>query len=124
MRDYHPMPDPLPGERYYPSNSADSYSFIESFCTHCSRDKPCSEGKNIDDCTDDEVCEILAASFLDGAVEWRRLENGTTTCLAYIGTPIGTRRCLNTVDMFEQPSSAVENKKQLSGAKRPLDWLG
>lgn len=101
MRDYVPMQGPLKGEQYVPSNGTDGHSFIEHWCTKCARDKPCSEGKDFDDCTDDEVCEILAASFRGEAVEWRRLEDGQTVCLAFIGsdTP-GTPRCTKTVDMF------------------------
>lgn len=103
MRDYIPMKGPLPGIQYYPSNASDGCYFIERFCTHCSRDKPCSEGKQFDACTDDEVCEILAASFRGEAVEWRRLDDGSTTCIAYTGLPVGTPRCAHTIDMFGQP---------------------
>lgn len=101
MRDYIPMTGPLNGDQYVPSNGTEGHSFIESWCTQCGRDKPCSEGKDFDDCTDDEVCEILAASFRGEAVEWRRLEDGRKVCLAFIASdqPV-TRRCERTADMF------------------------
>lgn len=101
MRDYIPTKGPLPGIQYVPSNGTDGYGFIEDFCSRCARDKPCSEGKDFDDCTDDEVCEILAVSFRGEAVEWRQLENGATTCIAFTAEQPGTPRCANTVDMFE-----------------------
>jgi hypothetical protein len=105
MRDYVPIKGPLKGKQFIPSNGTDGYAFIESWCAQCSRDKPCSEGKDFDDCTDDEVCEILGASFRGEAVEWRRLDDGETVCVAFIGSdqPV-TRRCENTIDMFETAS--------------------
>lgn len=106
MAEYIPMTGPLPGERYMPSNGTAGEGFIEAWCCNCARDKPMSEGKDFDECTDDEVCEILAASFRDEAVEWRRLDNGELVCLAFVqaGTEVAPPRCEHTVDMFgEQP---------------------
>lgn len=111
MRDYVPMKGPLKGEQYVPSNGTDGYAFIESWCTQCGRDKPCSEGKNFDECADDEVCEILAASFRGEAVEWRQLEDGSVTCLGFTIEEPGTPRCANTVDMFEETIVPSEHCK-------------
>lgn len=95
------MKGPLPGKQYIPSNGSAGDGFISAFCSHCTRDKMCSEGKDFDECTDDELCEILCASFRGEAAEWRQLDDGSVTCIAYTTAPVGTPRCANTVDMFE-----------------------
>jgi hypothetical protein len=102
VADYVPMTGPLPGERYMPSNGTEGYSFIEEWCSNCAKDKPMSEGKDFDDCTDDEVCQILGASFRNEAVEWRELEDGRCVCLDFVqaGTEVAPPRCEHTRDMF------------------------
>ena len=62
-----------------------------------------SEGADLDDCDDDQRCEILAASFRGEAVEWRELQDGRCICLAYVpaGQPIPPPRCGLTGDLFE-----------------------
>lgn len=67
------------------------------------------EGADFDDCDDNEVCEIIGASFRDEAVEWRELDDGRCVCVAYIqeGQPIPPPRCTQTVDMFgDEPQAA------------------
>ncbi len=107
MADYTPTPGPLPGEQYKPSNSDAGYSFIAFFCSNCQRDKSCREGVDIDECDDDERCEILGASFRGEAVEWRRLDDGSVTCTAFVdaGEPIPPARCPHTADMFSEARS-------------------
>lgn len=106
MGEYVPMTGPLPGERYMPSSGTEGYAFIDCWCTHCARDKAMREGVDIDECDDDEKCEILAASFRDEAVEWRELESGECICVAFVeaGTVPPVPRCEHTVDMFPQAS--------------------
>ena len=102
MADYTPMTGPLPGERYMPSNGTEGYSFIEAWCSTCARDKAMREGAPIEECDDDEVCEILGASFRDEAVEWRELEDGRCVCLAHVpgDQPIPPPRDERTLDLF------------------------
>lgn len=99
---YTPTPGPLPGEQYCPSNGTDGACFHEEFCCRCARDKCMSEGKDFDACTEDEVCQILGASFRGEAVEWRELDDGSVTCIAFV--PVGERipgpRCAKTADLF------------------------
>lgn len=40
------------------------------------RDKAMREGCDIDECDDNEKCEIIGASFRGEAVEWRKLPGG------------------------------------------------
>lgn len=90
---YIPTPEPLPGEQWTPSNGTEGYAFIDAHCCHCARDKPSSEGKPVENCNDDELCQILAASFRDEAVEWRRMPDGAVKCIAFVqaGEPIPVR---------------------------------
>lgn len=102
MSEYVPMKGPLPGVQYIPSNGTEGYSFIESWCGSCARDKAAREGAEFDECDDNEVCQILGASFRGEAVEWRDLGE-QEVCLAYVqhGQEIPPPRCEHTVDLFE-----------------------
>ena len=102
MSDYVPMKGPLPGEQFIPSNGTDGECFLGAWCTNCARDKSMREGVDLDDCDDNEKCEIIAASFRGEAVEWRELDTGECVCLAYVeaGKPVPPVRCDKTIDMF------------------------
>lgn len=97
--------DNLPGEQWTPSNGTEGYSFLESMCSTCTRDKAMREGVDIDECDDNERCDIIAASFRGEAVQWRIFDDGQITCTAYVehGKPIPRERCPNTVDWILNP---------------------
>lgn len=99
---YVPTPGPLPGEQWTPSNSDQGYGFIEDWCGKCQRDRSAREGVDLDECDDNEKCEILGASFRGEAVEWRELEDGQTVCIQFVqaGDPVPAPRCEATTDMF------------------------
>lgn len=93
-----------PGEQYTPSNGTEGEAFHAFWCCRCARDNESNgichaEGR---DPVDDDWCPILGASFRGEAVEWRRLETGRTTCMAFVplGEPIPAPRCGHTQDMF------------------------
>jgi hypothetical protein len=107
MAEYVPMVGPLPGQQYEPSNGTEGSYFIESWCSNCARDKEMNgtchaEGR---DPGDDDWCEILSASFRGEAVEWRELDSGECTCLAFVeaGSEPPPPRCAHTKDMFGSP---------------------
>lgn len=99
---YIPTPGPLPGEQWIPSNSYDGMLMLRSMCLTCSRDKSLREGVDLWECDDNELCEIIAASFRGEAVEWREMDNGEVTCIAYVrnGDAITDQRCQHTMEMF------------------------
>lgn len=101
---YEPTPGPLPGRQYIPSNSTEGHGFIGAWCSTCARDRSIREGVDVDECDDDEVCEIVAASFRGEAVEWRRMPQGNVLCTAYVpaGEPVPPPRCTRTLDLFAQ----------------------
>lgn len=96
------MADQLPGEQWIPSNGTAGYSFLEDMCGNCARDRAMREGTPIEECDDNERCDIIAASFRGEAIEWRRMPDGQVTCLAFVpaGEPIPEPRCMMTADMF------------------------
>lgn len=100
---YIPTPGPLPGKPWQPSNSTDGHSFLLNWCTYCARDKAMREGAALDECDDNELCEIVAASFRGEAVEWRKMPDGETRCIAFVsaGDAIPAPRCPLTLDLFE-----------------------
>lgn len=99
---YIPTPGPHPGEQYIPSNGSEGADFFDAWCSRCARDKSMREGEPVDECDDNELCEIIAASFRGEAVEWREMPDGETKCIAFIeaAKDIPLPRCEHTADMF------------------------
>jgi hypothetical protein len=97
---------------YRPSNGTEGECFFEGWCTRCARDKAMNEGKPIEDCDDDEKCDLIANSFafdIDHPKypqEWRYDDKGEPCCTAFVplGEPIPQPRCPHTVDMFGDPA--------------------
>ena len=93
------------GEPYAPSNGSEGEEFHAAWCERCERDKAlngtCStEGR---DPNDDDYCQILNMSFLDGgAKEWIYGGDGLPTCTAFVplGKTLPLPRCDYTPDMF------------------------
>lgn len=111
MGEYVPMKGPLPGSQYVPSNGTEGECFFGDWCMHCARDRAMRDGVELDECDDDEKCEIIAASFRGEAVEWREIDGGTV-CLAFVeaGTEPPPPRCEHTADMFGMPWGADDTK--------------
>lgn len=107
---YIPTPGPLPGEQWIPSNGTVGHAFLAGECGNCQRDKSMREGVSIDECDDNERCEIIGASFRGEAVEWREMPDGEVKCIAFVpaGERIPEPRCANTEDMF---SAAEKGEK-------------
>ena len=102
MAGYIPTPGPLAGEQWIPSNGTEGYSFLESACGNCQRDTAMSDGVDLDECDDNEKCEIIAASFRGEAVEWR-VDGDEVFCVSFVpkGERLPPPRCALTADMFQ-----------------------
>ena len=93
---------------YRPSNGTEGDAFISSWCGQCARDKSISEGIELDECDDNELCSIIADTMAysiddpEYPKEWI-IKNGEPCCTAFIesGQAIPTPRCTKTIDMFE-----------------------
>lgn len=95
--------------RWMPSNGSEGEAFWEQWCMNCARDLPMSQGKNIDECSDDEKCQILADSFVCETIkEWVVGKNGRPECTAFVHVDEETpaQRCQLTIDMFDQQEDA------------------
>ena len=79
--------------------------FYEKWCMECARDKHMSEGKDWDECEEDEICSIigdtLAYSIDDPKYpkQWVYGQNGRPMCLAFEEKD-KPYRCSRTIDMF------------------------
>lgn len=100
------------GQKYQPSNGTEGECFHASWCCQCARDKAMSEGKPIEDCDDDEKCDILGRSFYsltdpEYPKEWQYGKDGQPCCTAFIeaGQPIPPPRDELTADMFAEASN-------------------
>lgn len=73
-------------DHYLPSNGTEGVIFFENWCARCSRDKAMREGANIEDCDDNELCGIIAASFRGPVDEWVEDDKGPR-CTAFVEFP-------------------------------------
>ena len=97
------------GDLYRPSNGTEGEYFFDAWCRKCQRDKAMREGCDLDDCDDNERCDLIAASMAfdideDGyPKEWRYGKDGQPCCTAFVpaGDPIPPPRDDLTFDMFE-----------------------
>lgn len=89
------------GQQYMPSNGTEGHIFIESWCGECARDRSVREGEPLDECDDNEVCQIIGASFRGEANEWQIGPDGQPHCTAYV--PAGhvppSPRCEHTQEL-------------------------
>ena len=87
---------------YLPSNGSEGAYFFDAWCCRCQRDKAMREGANLDDCDDNEKCDIIAQSFCGPVKEWVEDESGPR-CTAFVeaGNKIPDGRDTLTMDMFD-----------------------
>lgn len=92
---------------YRPSNGTEGAFFHEHWCCRCARDKAMREGHEIDECDDDELCQIIADTFaydIDHPKypkEWIEDDEGIPTCTAFVraGDPL-PEIDTHTLDLF------------------------
>ena len=68
------------GEPWHPANGGEHLWFFSTHCVNCRHDANLSRGKPLDDCKEDELCDILRRSYLEPVEEWRELENSEVIC--------------------------------------------
>lgn len=103
------------GEKYRPSNGTEGECFFSAWCRCCQRDKAMLEGCDVDECDDNERCDIIAATMRfnvedpDYPGEWQIGKDGQPCCTAFVeaGMPIPTPRCSSTPDMFGEAGGAA-----------------
>ncbi|MDD3652440.1 hypothetical protein [Immundisolibacter sp.] len=94
---------------FRPSNGTIGDSFIADWCGRCARDKALREGVDIEECDDNEVCDIVSRTMAyrtdepEYPSEWICDQDGRgACCTAFIpaGDPVPPPRCERTGDMF------------------------
>lgn len=96
------------GQKYQPSNGTEGCLFMDQWCGKCARDKTMSEGKDFDECADDETCSIIANTMVfsvddeEYPSEWQYGADGQPCCTAFVSVngPLDTVRDDLTIDMF------------------------
>jgi hypothetical protein len=97
-----------PIRKFRPSNATQGDAFFSNWCRHCQCDKAMREGVAIDDCDDNERCDIIPLTLWYHADdpeypgEWRYDANGNPICSAFVeaGDPIPRPRCTATMELF------------------------
>jgi len=93
-------------ELYRPANGTEGEVFFVEWCRHCARDKAMREGESVDECDDDEICPIIAETFVhyvddpEYPREWRIVE-GRAICTAFVpvGNSLPHERCDKTLEL-------------------------
>lgn len=104
------------GQKYQPSNGSEGEIFHDGWCCQCARDLAMSEGMPIEECDDNQKCEILGRSFLriddpEYPTEWQYGKDGQPCCTAFVpmGQPIPVED-KHTGDLFA--AIPASNKEQ------------
>lgn len=100
------------GKPYQPCNGTEGVVFTDAWCGGCARDKAMSEGKPIEECDDDEKCDIIALSMAYRITdsqypkEWVFAHDGQPSCTAFVavGDPIPPPPDTLTGDLFADPA--------------------
>lgn len=106
------------GKPYQPCNGTEGLVFTDAWCGNCARDKAMSEGKPIEECNDNEKCEIIANSMCYSVgdpqypKEWVFAHDGQPCCTAFVekGEPIPLPKDEATADMFAALNEGKETK--------------
>ena len=90
------------GQQYTPSNGTEGEAFWSWWCSRCERDKVMNGTVWDVDAGDDDMCQILGASFAGEAKEWVYGQDGQPMCTAFV--PMGDKpheaRCDHTQGLF------------------------
>lgn len=97
------------GEKYKPRTDTDQDSFFAAWCRQCQRDKAMRDGCDIDECDDNERCDIIASTQrydVDDAAypqQWQIGNDGQPCCTEFVlsGDAIPPPRDEMTIDMFD-----------------------
>lgn len=101
-------------ELYRPSSGTEGEWFIGQWCGNCERDKCQNGSKPMDECTQDDFCQIIGKTMWldvddpDYPKEWIEDEEDGPRCTAFIekGKDIPPERCEQTEDMFQKGGAA------------------
>lgn len=98
------------GKAYQPCNGSEGIEFTGTWCGKCARDKSMSEGAPLEECDDDERCDLIANSMAydieeEGyPKEWIYAQDGQPCCTAFVevGQPIPPSADDLTLNLFPE----------------------
>lgn len=98
------------GKPYRPCNGTEGDYFMGNWCANCERDYGMSRGLPLEECDEDQVCDIIARTFglheddPKYPTEWQFGKDGQPCCTAFVevGQPIPPPRDELTADMFAE----------------------
>ncbi len=102
------------GEKYRPSNGTEGDFFFSAWCCKCQRDKSMREGCDVNECDDNERCDIIGNTMCfdveddEYPKEWQIGKDGQPCCTAFVpaGEAIPAPHDDLTIDMFEVKEEA------------------
>lgn len=105
------------GQKYRPGTGTEGAIFIESWCGQCERDHGMMKGLPLEECDDNQICQIIGDSYLlavdhpDYPKEWQYGPDGQPRCTAFVeaGQPIPVKD-EHTADMFEAASAGAHGE--------------
>jgi hypothetical protein len=97
------------GTKYRPSNGSEGELFVSSWCGTCARDHGMLKGLPLEECDDNQVCDIIARTYAYDINDprypddWQYGADGQPRCHAYVeeGQPIPVKDDL-TLDLFSE----------------------
>jgi hypothetical protein len=103
------------GKKYRPCNGSEGELFIGTWCGTCERDHGMLKGLPLEECDDNQVCDIIARTFTysvdepEYPAEWKYGKDGQPRCTAYVpeGQPIPAKDD-RTLDMFSDTGKLAE----------------
>lgn len=104
------------GQQWTPSNGTDGELFQDAWCSHCSRDRVANGTVLFHAAGDDDMCQILGASYRGEATEWQIGADGQPQCTAFTpaGEPTPTPRCEHTIELpLEPPVESIDDPRRI-----------
>lgn len=97
------------GAKYRPGNGTEGALFMEGWCCQCERDHGMMAGLPLEDCDDNQVCELIGMTYMlavdhpDYPAAWQYGADGQPRCTEFVekGQPIPVKDDY-TVDMFSE----------------------
>lgn len=98
------------GQKYRPGNGTEGSIFCDAWCSQCARDHGMLHGLPLEDCDDNQVCQIIADSYVyqvdhpSYPAQWQYGPDGQPRCTDFVpdGQPIPLPPDTLSGDLFQE----------------------
>jgi hypothetical protein len=96
----------LAGQKYRPSNGDEGEAFFAGWCCECAHDRAMREGAPLEECDDNERCDIIADTYAYPVdhpkypAAWQYGPDGQPRCTAFAEPGNLVYRDEHTLDLF------------------------